>query len=807
MKRPVIAVLIAVLFCQPAFLQISTPDAKAFLENVSAREYGAVVEKLLALERSDQKAFSQGDLNYLLARMAEVDGQLTLAMAEYLQAAHRDPLLKPYALAHLSRIARGTGNLMLERLWLLELTAPLNNGLLTGPARRRLVRNYFESGNYAETITMLSRGAPVISARLGDSRGQSRAETASREDLLLLGEAQLRSGLGTVARQTLTALTAASKNVTLPDDISAQACLLLDELDVGTDISQEEHLVRARIYQADRKFSEAKEHFEKVVTANGPIAGDALFQIGRGLSQQNEFAAAARYFNRVIDQYPQQPSAKDAMLQSASAQARLGNADEAIKRYQQFIDAYPTDEKLDRAYLNIVDVLRDTGADNDALGWCARTRAAFAGKLPANLATFTEARIYIAREDWQKAIERLNMLVTTSGLGGAAVPGGTTVAEVTFLKGFCLEQLGKYGEAFEIYLSIPDGRDSYYGWRASERIAGLARSDVSRPATQQELDMSAARLHSPDALTRLHGAQVILRLSNDEETRDHAKESLTSAVAQLQEYRAVPGPVPSPSRSTTDGDPKDVHISIATKLLALDLYDEAAPELEAGGKDPCEVAAAYRLGDRGDKAIEFMEPVWQKKPADFPIELIPDEQLQMLYPVPYADLIRRYAAERGLDPRFLLAVMKQESGFDPDARSGAAAGGLMQFISSTADRIASELGRPKLEPDDLFHPPTSILLGSQYIADLFRIFPDNPEAVAAAYNGGEDNAARWLARSRTDLSDRYVPEIMYAQSKDYVYRVMANYRMYRLVYDVDLRPIHPSAVVKLNAPCTRPAGG
>jgi soluble lytic murein transglycosylase len=151
--------------------------------------------------------------------------------------------------------------------------------------------------------------------------------------------------------------------------------------------------------------------------------------------------------------------------------------------------------------------------------------------------------------------------------------------------------------------------------------------------------------------------------------------------------------------------------------------------------------------------------------------------------------------------------MKQESGFDPDARSGSAASGLMQFISSTADKIAIELGHSELEPDDLFHPSTSIMLGSQYVADLFKLFPDKPEAVAAAYNGGEDNVARWLDRSRTDQPERYVPEIMYAQSKDYVYRVMANYRMYRLIYDRDLRPADRSAEVKINAPCTRPAGG
>jgi soluble lytic murein transglycosylase len=65
--------------------------------------------------------------------------------------------------------------------------------------------------------------------------------------------------------------------------------------------------------------------------------------------------------------------------------------------------------------------------------------------------------------------------------------------------------------------------------------------------------------------------------------------------------------------------------------------------------------------------------------------------------------------------------------------------------------------------------------------------------VAASYNGGEDNMKRWLARSRSREPERYVPEIAFSQSKDYVYRVMANYRMYRHLYTEDLQ-LEPAAI-------------
>jgi soluble lytic murein transglycosylase len=67
------------------------------------------------------------------------------------------------------------------------------------------------------------------------------------------------------------------------------------------------------------------------------------------------------------------------------------------------------------------------------------------------------------------------------------------------------------------------------------------------------------------------------------------------------------------------------------------------------------------------------------------------------------------------------------------------------------------------------------------------MFPNQPQAVAASYNGGEHNMQRWLARSKSDQPDRYVPEILFSQSKDYVYRVMANYRVYQMIYDEKLK--------------------
>ncbi len=60
------------------------------------------------------------------------------------------------------------------------------------------------------------------------------------------------------------------------------------------------------------------------------------------------------------------------------------------------------------------------------------------------------------------------------------------------------------------------------------------------------------------------------------------------------------------------------------------------------------------------------------------------------------------------------------------------------------------------------------------------------KAVAASYNGGEDNASRWLNRTKPKDPGIFTAEIGFAETKNYVFKVMTNYRMYKALYDENL---------------------
>lgn len=152
-------------------------------------------------------------------------------------------------------------------------------------------------------------------------------------------------------------------------------------------------------------------------------------------------------------------------------------------------------------------------------------------------------------------------------------------------------------------------------------------------------------------------------------------------------------------------------------------------------------------------------------------------------PVVYRDEILANSRKHGIDPRFVLAIMKQESGFRPEVKSPSAARGLLQLVYDTALKYNARAGYPSIQPDDLYDPRINIAIGVEYIAALKSEFGGLNEAIAASYNGGEDNAARWLVRSNPKEAGIFASEVGFSETKNYVFKVMNNYRIYREIYD------------------------
>ncbi|HET7711601.1 MAG TPA: lytic transglycosylase domain-containing protein, partial [Thermoanaerobaculia bacterium] len=155
---------------------------------------------------------------------------------------------------------------------------------------------------------------------------------------------------------------------------------------------------------------------------------------------------------------------------------------------------------------------------------------------------------------------------------------------------------------------------------------------------------------------------------------------------------------------------------------------------------------------------------------------------ELLYPRYFHQAIVDDARKFGADPTLLLAIMREESRFDPRAKSEAAARGLLQFIITTALQIGREVGLVELSPEDLYDPRVIIRLGAKYVANLTQRFGGDPYKITAAYNAGPNQSALWARLAGDAGADRFLSAINFDETKHYVRKVMNSYRRYAEIY-------------------------
>jgi soluble lytic murein transglycosylase len=154
------------------------------------------------------------------------------------------------------------------------------------------------------------------------------------------------------------------------------------------------------------------------------------------------------------------------------------------------------------------------------------------------------------------------------------------------------------------------------------------------------------------------------------------------------------------------------------------------------------------------------------------------------FPAPYADEVAAVERAHALPAGLVHAVMRQESGFDPEAVSPAGAIGLLQLMPNTARtllgpaRDGGDAGEPVAVADLLTIPRKNVALGARYLHDLLEHFHGRVPLAVAAYNGGPEAVDRWLKRPQGLDLDLFVERIPYAETRTYVARVLGNFARY-----------------------------
>lgn len=159
------------------------------------------------------------------------------------------------------------------------------------------------------------------------------------------------------------------------------------------------------------------------------------------------------------------------------------------------------------------------------------------------------------------------------------------------------------------------------------------------------------------------------------------------------------------------------------------------------------------------------------------------DETHLRFPVVHTDLVLEQARNQGIQPAWVMGVMRRESAFDATVESSAKALGLMQLIPPTAKAVGSKLGLSIKGRDDILPPATNIQLGSAYLGEMLGKFSGNYAQATAAYNAGPGRPPQW-APNKLINADQWIESIPFTETREYVQAVMG----YTTIYDEKLNP-------------------
>ena len=231
----------------------------------------------------------------------------------------------------------------------------------------------------------------------------------------------------------------------------------------------------------------------------------------------------------------------------------------------------------------------------------------------------------------------------------------------------------------------------------------------------------------------------------------------------------------------TVNGPIQFHLTRVAALRDLGLRDLEPPELRMverhiGGQSELRKFVVAELQSTG----AWFDAIQMAVRMAATGEIDPATAERVRYPRGFWDLVAAASGRNQLDPYLVAAMIRQESLFNPQARSISDARGLMQLLPGTANRHAVAAGIIA-SPINLYDPRVSIQLGTIYLHELMGMFSGDIFKVVAAYNAGEHSVFEWNGRYPGD-DDQWVENIGFHETRDYVKKVVGGMREYHLLY-------------------------
>lgn len=558
---------------------------------------------------------------------------------------------------------------------------------------------------------------------------------------------------------------------------------------------------------------------------------DALERQADLLEQAGDLEAARARYVALIDLARAPEYGATVRMAAARLSEQLGDTPAAIDQLAAIVEQLPST----RGAVQALDHLGELQAQDHVSFYAAGLVRFSAGDYERAIGNFDGALATPAEADahpaaaFYRAVARVRLGAEGDGVQDLlALPGrypASSYAPTALLRaGLVLESNGQLADAAAAYARLTrdypaseatrdalhrlgllayiqaDYRDAADAWNrlaaaggsADQRALALfwagkaaARggdTEGARRLWQQAADLAPRSYGGARARDVLDGrAEITMRPS----ALDLARlDPSTDELNELSAWMAQRGLALADARAEQAADPSFQRL---TELLALGLPTEAGWEVDAlierfQGDAARLTALALALRERGQVAPALRAARLALEAAHATVSEAPTGLFKLLYPLPYAAQLKEQAERFGVDPLLLAALIRQESQFNPRARSPANALGLTQVVPSTGQEIARALGRSDFQPSDLLHPAVSLEFGAYYLGQRLTRYGGALVPALAGYNAGDGPVQRWLQDFGAEDPDLFAERIPYAETSRYVRLVYENYANYAALY-------------------------
>ncbi|MFC1559654.1 transglycosylase SLT domain-containing protein [Candidatus Margulisiibacteriota bacterium] len=485
-----------------------------------------------------------------------------------------------------------------------------------------------------------------------------------------------------------------------------------------------------------RRFKTATTRFRICVNRGGKFADDAQFYMAFCYGKRGYFYKALNSLKNVISKYKDSPYKDDAVYYLGYYYDVNNFKDSAVKRFEELAIKFPESIYID-----------------DAL-WRAGQIHYFKGRLDKALSAFDR----VATEH----------------------PASTMADECAYWKALTLEKMGKRVESVIAYKYVIERFDhTYYSHRARKKLnaLGVNISELEDDKIKiADLAFGKEFFEAPPHRVDLSG--------------------------KIEPY-PMEEPFEENQAETAKTDPKHFavidlkkHFKKYTELMSMNLFNEAEMEarwvLEGSPRDKkgsakLAISAALLGAGKYRQSIMFAEGMCNEAVANGRSREIPTISWRLSYPKGYYKHVKKYSEKYGLDPYLVLAVIREESRFNPVTLSWARAHGLMQIIPPTGRDIARSLRIRPFYYRRMYEPELNIKMGCWYLSRLIKKFNGNTMMALAGYNGGPRNVSRWMSRWKrkygSDINtDEFAESIPLKETRRYVQKVLKSYNEYKRIY-------------------------